>query len=75
MGRGTGRRGTGALGLRSPPLPFPSVRFRRKKLTDIWKELKSEREKRQLLEVGLARIPRLAGRGHEAGPSLTPSLH
>ena len=55
MGRGTGRRGTGALGLRSPPLPFPSVRFRRKKLTDIWKELKSEREKRQLLEVQMKR--------------------
>uniref|UniRef100_A0A4W2H607 SH3 domain containing 21 n=1 Tax=Bos indicus x Bos taurus TaxID=30522 RepID=A0A4W2H607_BOBOX len=46
-----------------------------KKLTDIWEELKSEKEKRLLLEVGGVRVPGGAGRGWAAGPPLTPSLH
>lgn len=44
---------------------------------DIWEELKSERERRRLLEVGAARIPesRQEGGWLVAGPPLTPSPH
>lgn len=39
------------------PTPSPCSPIRRRKLTDIWEELKSEREKRLLLEVGGVRLP------------------
>lgn len=40
------------------PTPSSCSRIRRRKLTDLWEELESERKKRQLLEVGEVRIPR-----------------
>lgn len=73
--RGGEERGAGSRPAR--PTPSPRSRVRRKKLTDIWEELKSEREKRVLLEVGGVRVPCGAGVGWGwvAGTPQTPSLH
>lgn len=62
-----GGEGCGLWGLPGPPLSLGSPRVRRKKLTDIWEEVKNEREKRLLLEVGGVRGGRRRGAGGRGG--------